>query len=276
MKRNYYCLVAGLQDIAMDSHKLSAGQIEFRQELINELHPDDLKTIELLFLPNDNQNLINLLQETEKPWDEKGNYTIETLQENIKEPTGELPSYINEFILAYKNDEPFHAQVSWENQLTTLFYDYILNYKNRFLADWFRFERNLNNLLAALVCRKYDIPYEFQIIGTDEISDTIRKSHARDFGLSAEIPYLDDVLNTIKLDKVQEREKDADRLKWEFLDEHSFFEYFTVEKIMTFIIKLGIVERWLTLDKDYGKEMFNKLINELKSSYKLPETFTEK
>jgi uncharacterized protein YlaN (UPF0358 family) len=275
VKRNYYCLVAGLQDITIDVHKLQFSQQAFRQELKVELHPDDFELVEKLFLPHDNANLLNLLLKTGKPFDEKGNFSQEKLEENIKEPH-DLPEYMNAFITAFKNKEPLMPDLSPENELTTLFFDQMLKLDNDFLRDWFAFELNLRNIIIALSARKHEIPYEYQIIGTGEISNIIRKSHARDFGLSAEIDFMEDLANIVRNDNVQEREKAIDELRWKYLDEVTFFEYFTIEKVLAFTIKLGMVERWLGIDKDHGNEMFKKLLKELQSSYQLPESFTEK
>ncbi|MFN2394349.1 MAG: DUF2764 family protein [Bacteroidales bacterium] len=276
MKRNYYCLVAGLQDITLDIHKLSMGQNDFRKELQTEVHPQDYQLVQILFLPFDNKNLLNLLSKSEDEFDARGNFEREVLEANIKEITGELPEYMNRFIVSFKDDEPVYQNMSHENQLTSLFYDYALSVNHEFLREWYRFNRDLNNLLTALVCRRYDIPYENQIIGWDDISETIRKSHARDFGLTAEISYMDDLLNIAKDDDVQQREKAIDQLRWNYLDDVTFFEYFTIDKIIAFTLKLGMVERWLALDKEYGTQLFEELLQDLKSSYELPETFTEK
>lgn len=276
MKRNYYCLVAGLQDITLDIHKLSMGQNDFRKELQTEVHPQDYQLVQNLFLPFDNKNLLNLLEKSEEEFDTRSNFEREVLEANIKEITGELPEYMNRFIVSFKDNEPVYPNMSPENQLTTLFYNYVLSINHDFLRGWYRFNRDLNNILTALVCRRYDIPYEYQIIGWDDISETIRKSHARDFGLTAEIPYMDDLLNIAKDDDVQQREKAIDQLRWNYLNETTFFEYFTIDKILAFTLKLGMVERWLALDKDHGTHLFEELLQDLKSSYELPETFTEK
>lgn len=276
MKRNYYYLVAGMQDITLDVHKLSMGQLDFRIELQNEIHPQDFHRVEILFYPIDNINLLNLLGKKTDSFDTRGSFSQEQLEENIKEPTGELPEYMNRFITAFTDSEQIFAGMSPENELTTLFYDFAQSQPSDFLRHWFVFNRDVNNLLTAVICRKYDVPYENQIIGTDEMTDTIRKSHARDFGLSSEIDWLEDLLNIAKNDNVQEREKALDQLRWNYLDEVTFFEYFTIDRILAFLIKLGMVERWLALDKEYGSKMFNQLLVELKSSYKLPESFTEK
>ncbi|MBW6478635.1 MAG: DUF2764 domain-containing protein [Bacteroidales bacterium] len=276
MKRNYYCLVAGLQDITLDIHKLSMGQVEFRNELQTEVHPQDYKLVQVLFFPFDNKNLLNIITKKEEEFDERGNFSRDLIEANIKELTGDLPDYMNRFITSFKDNEPVFPNMSHENQLTALFYEHAVSLYDEFLREWFSFNRDINNLLTALVCRRYDIPYEYQVIGRDEISETIRKSHARDFGLTAEIPYMDDLLNIAKEDDIQQREKAVDQLRWNYLEEVTFFEYFTIDKILAFTLKLGMVERWLALDKDYGTQLFEELLKDLKSSYELPETFTDK
>lgn len=275
MKRHYYYLVSGLQDITLDIHKLLSNQQAFKETLKSEVHPNDYLLVEKLFLPYDNANLLNLLEKNSQPFIDKGNVTKETLEDNIKEPE-ELPEYMKRFIVAYKNKEPLFPELSPENELTTLFYQDMLTEKNEFLRNWFHFDLTIRNILTALAARKHKIDYENQIIGTDEISEAIKKSHARDFGLSNEIDYLENLVDASRIDDIQAREKAVDQLKWDYLEDVTFFNYFTIEKILAYIIKLGLVERWLAIDKDYGREMFEKLLNELQSTYKLPETFTEK
>ena len=276
MKRNYYYLVAGLQDLSLDIHKLTFNQLAFRDELKQHLHPDDYKLAELLFLPFDNTNLLTLLNKSDKDFIEKGNYPREQLEENIKEPT-DLPEYMMRFIAAFKAKEPVYPDISPENELTALFYDEVTEtVSNEFLRDWFQFEQNIRNIMTALNARKYKVPYEQQVIGTGETSEAIKKSHARDFGLSNELDYMEELIAISCQDDIREREQAIDELKWKYLDEAIFFHYFTIEKILAFVIKLGMIERWLSIDKDHSNELFKKLLKELQSSYELPETFTEK
>jgi hypothetical protein len=138
------------------------------------------------------------------------------------------------------------------------------------------FDLTVRNVLTAVTARKYKLDYENQIIGTGERSEAIKKSHSRDFGLGSEIDYLEDLVNMARTEDVQEREKAIDQFKWDYLDEETFFEYFTVERILAYVIKLGMVERWLAMDKDHGNELFKKLLKELQDSYQLPDSFTEK
>ncbi len=276
MKRNYHYLVAGLQDITLDVHKLVFDQLAFREELKNELHPSDYKLTALLFLPFDNANLVTLLTKSGKDFNEKGNFSREHLEENIKEPV-DLPEYMTRFIVAYKSKEPVYPDMSPENELATLYYDEMLaQTKNDFLNEWFAFELNIKNILLALNARQYKVPYENQIIGTNHISEAIKKSHARDFGLGNELDYIEDLTAISRKEDIREREQAVDELKWKYLDEAVFFHYFTVERILAFTIKSGMIERWLKVDKEHSNKLFKKLLEELQASYKLPKTFTEK
>ncbi len=276
MKRKYYYLVAGLQDITLDIHKLVSGQLDFREELRTALHPSDFLLVQTLYLPYDNANLLNLLEKQDKDFDERGNFSRERLEENIKEPA-DLPGYMFRFITAFKNKDPLYPDMSPENELATLFYDEITGkLQNDFLRSWFLFEFNVKNIMTALSARKYKVPYEHQIIGSGEIAAAIRKSHARDFGLGNDLDYLEELTAISRKEDIKEREQAVDQLKWKYLDEETFFHYFTIEKILAFVIKLGMIERWLRIDKDHSNELFKQLLKELQASYKLPETFTEK
>lgn len=70
-----------------------------------------------------------------------------------------------------------------------------------------------------------------------------------------------------------EKERMIDNLKWEWIDAHTFFHYSTIERILGFLLKLQIIERWIELDAETGKQLLNKLLNELKTSYKFPAEF---
>jgi len=276
VKRNYHYLVAGLQDITLDIHKLLFDQLSFREELRNELHPADYELVRLLFLPFDNENLLTLLEKKDREVDPRGNFSRERLEENIKEPS-DLPDYMMRFITAFKSKEPLFPEMSPENELATLYYDEMLEtVENDFLREWFHFELNVKNIAIALNARRHKVPYENQIIGTNEVSESIRKSQARDFGLGSDLDYLDELTAISKKEDVREREQAIDELKWEYLDEATFFHYFTIERILAFVIKLGMIERWLGIDKDHSNELFKKLLKELQASYQLPKTFTEK
>ena len=55
----YYCLIAGLPNIALDDSKLTYSISQFRQELDGILTKADKKLIDLFFLKFDNKNPVS-------------------------------------------------------------------------------------------------------------------------------------------------------------------------------------------------------------------------
>jgi hypothetical protein len=57
------------------------------------------------------------------------------------------------------------------------------------------------------------------------------------------------------------------------MEDNTFFNYFTIEKIFVFLMKLEMIERWVSLDKDKGNELFRQLIGKLKDEVQIPQGF---
>jgi len=272
MTRNYYCLVAGLPDIVIDQNKLSFTLHEFIEELKEFLHPEDYRLAEMLFLPYDNNNLINLLKKQENPHSVLGKYTQDELEENIKEPEI-LEPYLIEFIEEFKANAGTDHVKDWESIMTGLYFQYVLANGDEFLKEWFDFDKTLRNILTAYNCRKYNIPMEDELIGEGDIVESLKKSRARDYGISSEVPYIEKTINILENKDLLDREKGLDLIKWNFLDELIVFNYFTIEVLLSYVIKLMIIDRWLKLDIDTGRELFEKLLEELKTSFEFPIEF---
>lgn len=82
--RHYYYFVAGLADLVFDGSKSYPDMSEFREELKNSLHPRDYYLASLLFLPNDNRNLISFLEGKDDEWDTLGTYSRDDFEEQMR------------------------------------------------------------------------------------------------------------------------------------------------------------------------------------------------
>ena len=271
-KRNYYYLVAGLPDIVLDQKKVSLPIGEFKDELRYHLHPDDYSLSELFFMPHDHSNLLGLLRKNLEEFDELGKYPRDVLEAEIKE-SGETENYIQRIIEAYKNEEPLIAERSWEDQITWLYYDFVRSSRNAFVREWFEFEMNVNNIVAAVNARKHNFSRENILIGDNEIAQAVKKSTLKDFGISAEFQWMDRLMNIQENENLLEREYDMDMLRWDFINDINTFNYFSIELILGYVVKLQMVERWLKLDEDRGRELFRKLLEDLEKSYEFPKEF---
>jgi hypothetical protein len=102
------------------------------------------------------------------------------------------------------------------------------------------------------------------VVGDGEVAEALRTSGARDFGLTGTLDYLEIVQRISEESNLLERERKLDELRWKWLDDNSVFNYFTVERLFVFLVKVGIVERWSALDADKGMQRYNTMINNLK------------
>lgn len=284
---NYYFLVAGLPDLTIDQGKLQFGSVEFREYLRTQLYRKDYELIEWLFLPADNQNLIQLLTKEEKPWYSTGIYTREELEHTIDEIVApdkihddnpaNVKHYFKEFIVSYFSESRLMPDMLPENELASLYYDNALKVNNHFFREWFEFELNLKNVLIYNTAQKYNLPYEHDIIGNTSFSHLFRLKIGRDISEAAEWKYFDaasQLSDNGNNSDVAAREKAIDLLRWTVLDEMNIFNYFSIEVIISYMIKLMIIERWLKLEPKTGEELFRRLLGDLQSGYEFPIEFS--
>ncbi|MCC8132964.1 MAG: DUF2764 domain-containing protein [Tannerellaceae bacterium] len=271
----YYYLVAGLPNIALDDSKLTYTITDFRRELDGVLSAEDKRLIDLFFLKFDNQNLLTQLAWPDREGDMRGSITNEELQDLIKIvreddtlPANSLiPPYFVDFLRLYSgsdNQEKTLSTISWEDRLATLYYAYAMKNSNEFVASWFEFNLNINNILTAYTCRKYGLDKADYIIGDNEIAEAIRTSNARDFGLGDTLDYLPALQRIAEESNLMVREKKIDLLKWEWLEENTFFKPFDIESVFAYLLKLEMIERWLTLDSTTGEETFRRIVGAMK------------
>lgn len=276
----YYCLVAGLPDISLEDGKLSYTVANLKSDIYSELSSSDRALIDLFFLKYDNSNLLKLLKNKEVEVDFYGNYSVDQLSRFItlvKE--GEIsdlencPSYMFLFISNYlqriSTDEFFIP----EDCLANYYYNYAIKCNNTFVSSWFEFNLNINNVLTALTARKYKLEVAPNIIGKTDISEVIRTSNARDFGLTGTLEYLEQLIRIAETEELVDREKKIDLLKWSWMEDAIFFDYFTIERIFVFLLKFEMIERWISLDKEKGSELFRSIIESLKNEVQIPAEF---
>ena len=266
---NYYCLIAGLRDIDIEDNKLTFSVATFKEEVYPLLSADDKRLMNLFYTKFDNQNLLRYLKNKEAPIDERGNITKEEIEQCLKPVEEDEPQskfslpYFNTFVSEYNAAQQVDAvEPKWETRLIELYYQWAMKCGNQMISKWFEFNLNLNNLLAAYTSRKYKM--ELEVVGNNEIAEAIKTSNQRDFGLTGNFEGLDVFQRLSEEPDLFEREKKIDLLKWQWLDEQNVFKYFSIEVLFAYLIKLEIIERWVSLNHEQGEKIFRELINRLK------------
>ena len=229
---NYYCLVAGLPDVAFDGSKSVYTVERFKEDIYPELSAQDATCVDLFFLERDNANILNILRNGEDA-DVKlyGCYSREMLYEIISSakngdtPIKGVPSYIYRFFEYYIMSEG-NSNVIWEDVLSAYYYDYATKCSNGFIAEWFTFNRNVNNILVAFAARKYKMSVDEAVIGDGEVADALRTSGARDFGLAGTLDYFESIQRLNDNDRLQERERQLDDIPSSTISQSKDFLFF--------------------------------------------------
>lgn len=267
MQRNYYYLIAGLPEIVLEQSKAPFSLPELVEHLREAMHSADFQNIELILLQWDHQNLLRWLQQDEETWATPSIFSRETLEAELREPE-RIPPYFVKFAQAYKNNEPIWAGISWENQLTRLYFDYALSQTEGFLHEWFRFERDLRNILAGWNSREYKVELTGQLIGQNEITHAIEHNHSRDFGLARDVEFLDKLEAALERDDLLEREQAIDYIRWNFIAQANTFHYFSAEVVLGYFLRFILLDRWLQLSAERGKDRIEQYLQAMEGKYK--------
>ena len=139
-----------------------------------------------------------------------------------------------------------------DENLNRDFYEAALKDKERFIKEYFTFDLNVRNGKARFLNKAFERPID---------QDTINL----EVGEFAEIQRLDEVLNAPDL---LSRERGLDSMMWEKILQITTFNYFDLDAILGFIARLRIIGRWFALDEKTGREMFHRLVDEVRGTFK--------
>ena len=122
----------------------------------------------------------------------------------------------------------------------------------------------MRNIAAAIAAREAGRVVADVTVGDGEIVEQLKRSTAADFGLRGELPYVDSVISAVSDEKnIVEKERKIDAIRWAEAEAMSSFDFFTINFILSYLVKVNIVARWTLLSPEVGREMLNRLIKEL-------------
>ena len=126
-----------------------------------------------------------------------------------------------------------------DKELNADFYAAALRQRNRFLREYFRFDLNLRNAkvryLNAQLGRE---PDQDLMTGEDPEAEDVDIDGFRFTGGEFE--------EALKVDNI----------------------HFDIEAVLAYIAKLRIVTRWLNLDEEVGRDVFRRLLKDVRGTYK--------
>lgn len=263
----YYTLVAGLREYALDAETKGFDAQTVVGEILETVTAADARQVRLLAAYYDCKNLI-ALREGRAAWNPLGNFSKEELAEELKSPA-RLPEALARVVRAYNDPEGEDAEtvdvsLRFERALFAAYYDLCSRSSSRFLREWSAFDRTLRNVVAAVTARALGRSIEEATVGGGDIVEQLQRSSAADFGLRGELGYVDAVLAAVGDEQnLVEKERKVDLIRWNEALELATFDYFGIDAILSYVVRIGIVARWSRLDAARGREMFDRLLAEL-------------
>ena len=146
--------------------------------------------------------------------------------------------------------------------LDVSFYRKALGHENGFIRDYFLFDLNVRNAKVRYLNRALGRPADMDVmtLNTEDEENSIVED--AEFEEAAE---LDIVLGG---NDILARERGMDDLVWDKICSLTTFSYFDLDAILGFMAKLNIVARWYRLDEQTGRDMFRRLVEEVRGTFK--------
>lgn len=171
----------------------------------------------------------------------------EAILADIREQLSEKDAKTLDFLLsAYAPDMPDAA-----------FYLEAQKSRNRFIREFFALDLGVRNAKVEYLNRS---------LGRPEGTDVVNPDPEQDLPEFDQKPEVDAILET---DDILGRERALDNFYWKSADALTVLDVFDLDLILAFVVKLKQVERWLKLDEATGRELFRKLVKEIKENTKI-------
>ena len=269
----YYCLVASLREWTLDSDTKGFDVREILDEILDELTANDRKAVELLYAYYDCENII-ALRNNRNRHNDLGNLSIEELKDVLENRNyAKLPECVAKVVKLYnevddeERDEEVSLDDNFQRAIFDAYYKDLAASKASFLNKWGEFDRTLRNISAAVAAREAGRAIKDVTVGGGEIVAQLAQSSAADFGLRGELQYIDAVISAITEEQnIVEKERKIDAIRWAEAEDIAVYDYFTINYILSYLVKVNIVARWTLLSPEVGREMLNKLIASLDAS----------
>lgn len=146
-------------------------------------------------------------------------------------------------------------QKGWDDaSLNEEFYSSALRHRNSFLRRYFTFD---------LMMRNAKVEFLNKALGRPEGMDLVSPE-----GFEPDPDELQKAESALATDNLLGRERAMDELMWEMADEAVLFNLFDINVVLAFLSKLHIVQRWSRLDENTGREMFRRLVDEVRGTFR--------
>lgn len=277
-RRHYHYLVAGLPGI-YNGERLWTGIPEFKNHLEVHLHPEDFILVKYVLLQHDHQNLLHFLDTGDFPVETAGNFTMEDFYnpEDHNAGSGQaalfMPDYLFRILSRHAENSGSIVNMgstgnkvkpdlpALQKELDEGFFSFIMENGNDFLRRYYSFHYDLNNLLTYITTGAHKRNQEEYITGSTPHAQHLRELAGRNLVRDPDLEQFDEILSISEKTSFAEQEKAIDQLRWRVIDDFNLFEYFTIDRILGYLLQMHIAARWEQLDRTSGEKQLRRLID---------------
>ena len=182
----------------------------------------------------------------------------ESVIEEIKENLGEKDTEVLDELLSGFKEENLNAD----------FYAKALSHPVKFIREYFRYDLNLRNAKVSYINDALGRAAGQDILDGrgEDVDEGLDIDGYRFTG--GEFKEEAKVQTALSLSSLLDREQALDDITWEVIDSLGTFHYFDITAVLGYVAKLHIVDRWLELDEERGREQFQKLVQEVRGTFK--------
>lgn len=265
-------MVAGLKEWTLESDAKGFDVAEIRDEILEAISDSDRQAVRELYAYYDCENIIAAHAGRDR-YNPLGNLSKEDIEAVFSERCySKLPKAIAEVVKRYNDadDEERDDEVALDDRFErAVFEAYYLGLeksKCSFLKAWGEFDRNLRNIAAAVAAREANRSIADVVVGKGEVVEQLTRSSAADFGLRGELQYIDSVIAAVSDERnIVEKERKIDAIRWAEAEDIVVFDFFNINYILSYLVKVNIVARWNMLSPEVGRRMLERLMQELDS-----------
>ncbi len=266
-RRQYHYLISGLPDLSFNEPGEGISPGSFKKILEQQLHPDDYRQAELVFLKEDHSHLISFLENGEMTDEGYGNYSEEdyrnqvSLFSSILPAADILPGYIVKVLKDHGPEEREKDTLQISRMLTDGYYLHVMENGIPFLRKYTAFDYDLSNLLAFVKAGDHGLAQERFIAGDSGFSGHLRRYAGKSLPKDPGFELFDEIMSYTGSESFAGEEKKIDRLRWRMIGELTLFDDFTIEKILGYLLQMLILKRWSSLDRESGEAKLRELLD---------------
>lgn len=260
----YYFLASLLPPLEI-GHVPSLGFPELKELLSNNLTKEDQLRVRRFLRLIDMENLRSFW--ANEPFDPRGNLNREEMEQalfNLQWPIGdEFPLFLQDYLNKYHTNE---ERLQHFPLLMSQFFELHMENETGFLKDFYTFLREMRLVMVGFRAKKIgrDVAVELQYEDPADpiVAQILAQKDAKTYEPPFEYKELKPIFEEYG-DSPQELYKAVNEYQFNQIIEIWGGEIFTLDRILNYMARLTLVERWLELDVQKGIQVIDTIEKEI-------------